>query len=63
MLLERLVVAREKAGLTQHEVSKMMGRSPNFMTKCESGQRSIDVMELMELAQLYNKSVSHFFPS
>ena len=62
-LLERLIAAREKAGLTQHEVSKMMGRSPNFMTKCESGQRSIDVMELMELAQIYNKPVNHFFLS
>lgn len=60
-LLERLIAAREKAGLTQHEVSKMMGRSPNFMTKCESGQRSIDVMELLELAQIYNKPVNHFF--
>lgn len=62
-LLERLIAAREKAGLTQHEVSKMMGRSPNFMTKCESGQRSIDVMELMELAQIYDKPVNHFFLS
>jgi transcriptional regulator with XRE-family HTH domain len=62
-LLESLVAAREKAGLTQHEVSKMMGRSPNFMTKCESGQRSIDVMELMELAQIYKKPVNHFFSS
>ena len=62
-LLERLIAAREKADLTQHEVSKMMGRSPNFMTKCESGQRSIDVMELMELAQIYNKPVNHFFLS
>ncbi len=41
----------------------MMGRSPNFMTKCESGQRSIDVMELMELSQIYNKPVNHFFSS
>ena len=62
-LLERLVAAREKKGLTQHEVSKMMGRAPNFMTKCESGQRSIDVTELLELAQIYGRPVSHFFPS
>ncbi len=41
----------------------MMGRSPNFMTKCESGQRSIDVMELMELAQIYGKPINHFFSS
>ncbi len=62
VLLERLVAAREKAGLSQHEVSAMMGRSPNFVTKCESGDRSIDVMELMELAQIYKKPIGHFFP-
>jgi hypothetical protein len=39
----------------------MMGRSPNFMTKCESGDRSIDVMELLELANIYEKTVNHFF--
>jgi transcriptional regulator with XRE-family HTH domain len=61
ILLERLVVAREKAGMTQHEVSAMMGRSPNFITKCESGDRSIDVMELFELAQIYEKPIAHFF--
>ncbi|MEI9978220.1 MAG: helix-turn-helix transcriptional regulator [Edaphobacter sp.] len=62
ILIERLIAAREKAGLSQHDVSAMMGRSPNFITKCESGDRSIDVMELMELAQIYKKPVSHFFP-
>jgi transcriptional regulator with XRE-family HTH domain len=61
-LLERLIAARQKAGLTQHEVSALMGRSHNFMTRCESGDRSIDVMELMELAQIYKKPISHFFP-
>jgi hypothetical protein len=40
-----------------------MNRSLNFMTKLESGQRSIDVRERMELAQIYKKPVSHFFPS
>jgi ribosome-binding protein aMBF1 (putative translation factor) len=60
-LLERLVAARERAGLSQHEVSAMMGRSPNFMTKCESGDRSIDVMELFELAMIYHIRVDHFF--
>ena len=60
-MLERLVAAREEVGLSQHEVSAMMGRSPNFMTKCESGDRSIDVMELFELARIYEKRVDHFF--
>ncbi|WP_263357713.1 helix-turn-helix domain-containing protein [Acidicapsa ligni] len=62
-LLERLIAAREKAGLSQHQVSALMNRSANFMTKCESGERSIDVMELMELAQIYQRPVSYFFPT
>ncbi|HEY6852473.1 MAG TPA: hypothetical protein VI320_40460 [Terracidiphilus sp.] len=37
-------------GLTQHQISQMMGRTPNFFTKFESGQRSIDVMVLLDLA-------------
>jgi DNA-binding transcriptional regulator YiaG len=61
--LRLLVQAREGTGLTQREVSKMMDRSANFMTKCESGERSIDVMELMELSLIYKKPVCHFFPS
>ncbi len=61
ILLERLVTAREEASLTQHEVSLLMGRSPNFITKCESGDRSIDVMELFELAKIYGKAIGHFF--
>jgi transcriptional regulator with XRE-family HTH domain len=62
-LLERLIAAREQAGLTQHAVSARMGRSPNFITKCESGDRSIDVMELFELAKIYEKPLNHFLPN
>jgi transcriptional regulator with XRE-family HTH domain len=62
-LLEKLIAARKKMGLTQHQVSKMMDRSANFLTKCESGQRSIDVMELLELALIYKTPVTDFFPS
>lgn len=60
-LVQRLIAARKEASLTQHEVSSMMGRSPNFMTKCESGDRSIDVMELLELANIYGRHIGHFF--
>lgn len=60
-LLERLIEARKRAGFTQREVSALMGRSHNFLTKCESGERSVDVMELLELAKLYDKPITHFF--
>jgi DNA-binding transcriptional regulator YiaG len=62
-IIQHLRAARKNMGLTQHQVSKMMGRSPNFFTKFESGQRSIDVMGLLELALIYKTPVTDFFPS
>jgi transcriptional regulator with XRE-family HTH domain len=62
LLLKRLIAAREELGLTQHQVSALMNRPPNFLTRCEGGDRSIDVMELFELAKIYKKPISFFFP-
>lgn len=59
--MERLIAARENTGLAQCEFSKMMDRSPNFRNKCESGPRSVDVMEFTKMAQFYSKPVNHFF--
>ena len=61
ILLDRLVSARKEAGLTQRDVSELMGRAQSFMAKCEMGNRSIDVMELLELANIYEKPLDHFF--
>ena len=52
--------ARAEAELTQREVAKKLGRSHNFITKVESGQRRIDVVELKALAKVYRKPVSFF---
>jgi transcriptional regulator with XRE-family HTH domain len=59
-LLQKLVKAREAKGLTQREVSTRMGMSHSFLNKCETGERSIDVMELLQLAELYGKSPEYF---
>ena len=58
--LERLIAARGEASLTQREVSTLMGRPHTFISKCESGERSVDVMELMQLAGIYKKPVTYF---
>ena len=58
--LEKLVAARKEAGLTQREVSARMGMSHSFLSKCESGERSIEVFELIQLAQIYEKPPQYF---
>jgi transcriptional regulator with XRE-family HTH domain len=40
---------RKKAGLTQSEVAVKLGRYQSFVANIESGQRRIDVVELLDL--------------
>jgi transcriptional regulator with XRE-family HTH domain len=57
----RLVQARQQAGLTQVEVAKRLGRPNSFVSKCELGERRVDVVELRQLAKLYHKDMAFFW--
>lgn len=46
-----IVEKRKKAGLTQAEVAKRLGRYQSFIATVESGQRRIDVVEFLDLAE------------
>jgi len=58
--LRRLRQARTDAGLTQVEVAKRLGRSQSFVTKAETGERRLDVVELRAFARVYKKRASYF---
>jgi transcriptional regulator with XRE-family HTH domain len=60
--LRRLRLAREQAGLTQTAVSKALGRPQSFVSKCESGERRVDFVELQDFARLYRKPLTFFSP-
>ena len=45
-----IVEKRKKAGLTQSDVAAKLGRYQSFVANIESGQRRIDVVELLDLA-------------
>jgi transcriptional regulator with XRE-family HTH domain len=57
----RLVQARKDAALTQVEVARRLGRPNSFISKCELGERRVDVVELRQLAKLYGKKMSFFW--
>lgn len=59
-LLERLREARLKAGLTQVQVARALGRHQSYVTKCELGERRIDPIDLQRFAKLYRKPFSYF---
>ena len=58
--LTRLKAARLKAGLTQSQVAAALRRPQSFMSKCESGERRIDIIELEDFARVYGKPVTFF---
>ncbi len=45
-----IVEQRNKADLRQVDVAKRLGRSQSYVTYVETGQKLIDVVELMEWA-------------
>jgi DNA-binding XRE family transcriptional regulator len=57
---KRLKQARQQAGLTQAAVAKAIGQPQSFVSKCESGERRVDYVELKELARLYQVPLSFF---
>lgn len=43
--------ARKKAGLTQEELNQRLGKYKTFVSKYESGERRLDVMEFIDIAE------------
>lgn len=46
-----LAESRETAGLTQVELALRLRRPQSFVSKIESGERRVDVIELLEIAE------------
>ena len=48
LFLELLRDARQRAGLTQEEVALHLGNTQSFVSKCERGERRLDIVEVRE---------------
>jgi transcriptional regulator with XRE-family HTH domain len=59
-LCRLLIEAREKRGLTQIDVSKKLGRPQSFVSKYENGERRLDVVEFLEVADALGVEPSRF---
>jgi len=51
-LTELLIAQRKAAGLTQAEVAKALGRHQPFIANIENGERRLDVIEFLDLAEV-----------
>jgi transcriptional regulator with XRE-family HTH domain len=59
-LVERLRKARKDKGLDQRDVAKLLGVSQSYVSKIESGQRRIDIVQLKAFARIYKKDIDYF---
>lgn len=59
-VIDRLKKTRLKAGLSQQEVAKKLGKPQSYISKIESGERRLDVAEIKAFAKIYNKQTSFF---
>ncbi|QEE41644.1 MULTISPECIES: helix-turn-helix transcriptional regulator [unclassified Methylobacterium] len=58
-LIELVIDAREAAGLTQAEVASRLGRHQPFVSNIESGERRVDLIELLDLAAIVGLDLHH----
>lgn len=59
-LIEQLKKAREEAGLDQKKVAKLLSGTQSYISKIESGQRRVDIIQLKKFARIYKKDLSFF---
>lgn len=59
-IIERLKNARIEVGLDQEKVAELLGKTQSFISKIESGQRRIDIVQLKEFAKIYKKNFNYF---
>jgi transcriptional regulator with XRE-family HTH domain len=50
-LIELIIKRREAIGMTQTEFARRLGEYQSFVGRLESGQRRVDVVEFIELAE------------
>ena len=58
--VEQLKKARLDSGLDQKTVAELIGRTQSYISKIESGQRKIDIVQLKQFAAIYKKPVKYF---
>ncbi len=58
-LVEALVAQRKAKGLSQAAVAKQLGRHQPFIANIESGQRRVDLLELLTIARIIDLDVHH----
>lgn len=58
---KNLVAARKAAGLTQIDIANLLGEPQSYISKIESGERRLDVIEFWRIFNLLKKPFDFYF--
>ncbi len=59
-LIRLLREAREEANLTQVDLAEQLGQSQSFVSKCERGERRLDLIQLRTICRVLGISLVDF---
>lgn len=57
-LIDNLVKARKDQGLSQDALAKLLGRHQQFVSRYETGERRLDVIEFVDIARALGVSMT-----
>lgn len=60
MLLKHLKKMRAEAGLSGPEIQRRLNRPNSYVSKVESGEKRLDILELREYCQACGVSITDF---
>jgi ribosome-binding protein aMBF1 (putative translation factor) len=60
VFLKVLREARERAGLTQVQLARKIGETQTFVSKCDRGERRVDVVELQAFCDAFGLNLKQF---
>ncbi len=60
IIVKKLKQARFEIGLDQKQVANILKKTQSYVSKIESGQRRIDVIQLKSFAKIYKKDLGYF---
>ncbi|GEC55726.1 transcriptional regulator with XRE-family HTH domain [Bradyrhizobium japonicum] len=60
-LIALLIAARHKAGIRQHGLAKKLGKPQSFVAKYEGGERRLDVVEFITIAEALGANPAKLF--
>lgn len=58
---KNLIAARKAAGLTQMDIANLLGEPQSYISKIESGERRLDVIEFWRIFNILKKPFDFYF--